>query len=71
MTVLLRLFTIDIDECAVSPCENGGSCVNTPGSYSCKCAPGLQGQHCENGEVFVMQIDAIYFREVLLQYVAV
>lgn len=33
----------DIDECSMYPdlCKGGGSCVNTPGSFVCQCAPGL------------------------------
>lgn len=31
----------------VSPCEHGGSCVNTPGSFICDCALGFTGPRCE------------------------
>lgn len=39
----------DIDEChdSGSPCEHGGTCVNTPGSYRCDCAIGFAGARCE------------------------
>uniref|UniRef100_A0A8C2LT12 Neurogenic locus notch homolog protein 4 n=1 Tax=Cricetulus griseus TaxID=10029 RepID=A0A8C2LT12_CRIGR len=30
-----------------SPCEHGGSCVNTPGSFTCLCPPGYTGPRCE------------------------
>lgn len=40
--------SIDEDECAAgSPCEHGGSCVNTPGSYKCECLKGFTGSRCE------------------------
>lgn len=31
----------DFDECASSPCHHG-DCVNTPGSYHCRCHEGFQ-----------------------------
>ena len=31
----------------VSPCEHGGTCVNTPGSYRCDCDVGFSGPRCE------------------------
>jgi len=38
----------DNDECAAgSPCEHGGSCVNTPGSFRCECPRGFTGSRCE------------------------
>ena len=42
---------IDIDECTtIAPCQNGGSCFNTDGSYTCDCtATGYTGTNCDNG----------------------
>nr|XP_044632247.1 neurogenic locus notch homolog protein 4 isoform X6 [Equus asinus] len=42
----------DLDECQMaqqgpSPCEHGGSCLNTPGSFDCLCPPGYTGSRCE------------------------
>ncbi|CAH1258920.1 NOTCH3 [Branchiostoma lanceolatum] len=37
----------DIDECASSPCRNGGTCVDQAGSFSCTCDRGYTGVHCE------------------------
>ncbi|XP_067416443.1 adhesion G protein-coupled receptor E1-like [Emydura macquarii macquarii] len=33
----------DVDECSrdISPCGNNSHCINTPGSYTCKCFPGF------------------------------
>ncbi|XP_050973184.1 neurogenic locus notch homolog protein 1 isoform X2 [Labeo rohita] len=52
----------DIDECVIgtNPCENGGLCINTEGSFTCTCALGpfctddvdecrLQPNACQNG----------------------
>ncbi|XP_030854462.1 uncharacterized protein LOC577714 [Strongylocentrotus purpuratus] len=37
----------DIDECASSPCVNGGTCVDGHDSYTCNCAKGYDGADCE------------------------
>jgi len=39
----------DIDECYYPPCRNGGTCVNTDGSYECFCPPGWMGKDCSIG----------------------
>ena len=32
------LFSIsDIDECASSPCQNGGTCIDEVNSFKCEC----------------------------------
>lgn len=41
--------TIDINECnntTVNLCQNDGGCVNTVGSYECKCKAGFTGKDC-------------------------
>ena len=40
-----------MDECASSPCQNGGTCVNSFGSYSCNCDAGDTGDNCETGNL--------------------
>ncbi|NXL95158.1 CRUM1 protein, partial [Alectura lathami] len=37
----------EIDECDSSPCQNGASCSDHIGFYTCTCAPGYQGVQCE------------------------
>ncbi|XP_070206984.1 scavenger receptor cysteine-rich domain-containing protein DMBT1-like isoform X2 [Littorina saxatilis] len=36
----------DINECASNPCQNGGTCHDRVGQFSCTCPPGFIGQLC-------------------------
>ncbi|XP_024114885.1 sushi, nidogen and EGF-like domain-containing protein 1 isoform X1 [Oryzias melastigma] len=38
---------IDVDECASSPCQNGGTCEDLTNSFSCECPAGYTGLQCE------------------------
>lgn len=40
----------DGDQCASSPCQNGGSCEDQLRSYICFCPDGFEGRNCETGE---------------------
>ncbi|CAH1252798.1 SNED1 [Branchiostoma lanceolatum] len=52
----------DIDECASSPCQNGGACTDLHNSYSCTCAVGWEGENCEldKNECATVTCDAGY-----------
>ena len=47
----------DIDECASSPCQNGGTCIDDVNSYTCLCAPGYSGVNCDGGEHLVRFVE--------------
>ena len=34
------------DSCAVNPCQNGGTCIDVFGHFTCTCAPGYGGDTC-------------------------
>ena len=40
----------DINECDNSPCQNGGTCNNAQGGYSCACTKFWTGQDCTQGK---------------------
>ena len=44
---------LDIDECASSPCANGGICIKGVDIFTCQCLAGYTGNDCETGEIFL------------------
>ena len=43
-----QFIAADIDECASSPCRNGGTCVDDVNSYQCVCAAGYTANLCQS-----------------------
>lgn len=37
----------DVNSCASSPCQNGGSCLRQPHMYQCNCPQPFSGERCE------------------------
>ena len=42
---------LDFDECASSPCQNGGTCSDDIDGYTCMCIPGHTGDNCETSSI--------------------
>ena len=50
---------VDIDECASSPCLNGGQCLDEHAQYSCRCLPSYSGTNCQISKITVLVTVAI------------
>ena len=44
-----ELFSTDINDCLRGACQNGGTCRDGVGNYSCQCLPGFTGENCQAG----------------------
>ena len=53
LTTRLICLLTDVDECksndGAGSCQNGGSCNNTEGGYTCTCPEGWTGPDCQKG----------------------
>ena len=54
----------DIDDCASSPCLNGGLCLDGIDRYTCICLSGWSGDRCQNSE-FESKISWIWIESCL------
>lgn len=43
------LYAVAIDQCVEVPCNNGATCIDGVGDYTCLCVPGFTGRQCETG----------------------
>ena len=68
-SIVIGFFSSDINECETDLCENGGSCENTIGSFTCTCAAGYDGDTCENGkDTWILYNNLNYFVRSYIKY---
>lgn len=46
----ITCFSPDIDDCALGPCENGGTCEDRVNAHVCHCGVQHYGENCQNSE---------------------
>ena len=50
LTIRSKYIITDIDDCASSPCQNGGTCIDKENAFTCTCLADLYtGEICETG----------------------
>ena len=50
-----------IDSCMSRPCQNGGTCIDQAGYYTCVCTPSWTGTNCEVGKMAMHFLRLIRF----------
>ena len=59
----------DIDDCAATPCMNGGACTDLVSDYVCQCAAGFAGDRCETSKsqtnILLFTINSMIVRMIL------
>lgn len=43
-----KMCNINIDECAINPCHNGGTCVDGVNGFTCLCREGFHDTTCQS-----------------------
>ena len=56
MNSLTFFLYVDINDCALNPCQNGGTCVDKVNNYTCSCVPGYTGRNCSTGKSMLIKI---------------
>ena len=46
-------YSLDINECASGPCQNGGVCEDGVNGFTCQCPLGFSGTFCERSKYLI------------------
>lgn len=63
LTCYIFFFILDIDECASSPCLNGGFCTDELNGFNCTCPTGTSGTLCEISKIPSRSFFVVYLFE--------
>jgi len=58
-TCVSRFVTAYTDECSPQPCQNGGTCVDAIGAFSCTCVAGYTGATCQTSNSITCVVKCI------------
>ena len=50
----------DINECETVPCQNGSTCLNTYGGYTCLCPPFFKGPFCNETDYCNQNVSKVF-----------
>jgi hypothetical protein len=59
--IVPHLFS-DVNDCASSPCKNGGSCEDQLNGYKCLCVDGYEGHDCQVGMLLLYKCTFLNLR---------
>lgn len=45
------LVSLDLNDCASSPCAQGGTCIDLGEGFECRCPPQWEGKTCQIGKM--------------------
>lgn len=60
---VLHFFFLEINECASSPCNNGGFCTDELNGFNCTCPTGTSGTLCEISKIPSRSFFVVYLFE--------
>ena len=50
------VWLVDVDDCVLAVCQNGGHCFDLVNGYECQCAKGYTGETCDTSKLFINRV---------------
>lgn len=55
------VYVADMDECASSPCAQGGTCIDLENGFECVCPPQWVGKTCQIGKIEIPRYSRMFW----------